>query len=59
MAKKTDWAYGDTKLDRNGRVIYFVGYSSKLTKSGDRIELWVPMDLFVKKYQYKTLVDSC
>ncbi|MDG1203293.1 MAG: hypothetical protein P8N65_05470 [SAR86 cluster bacterium] len=49
MAKKTDWAYGDTKLDRNGRVIYFVGYSSKLTKSGDRIELWVPMDLFVKK----------
>jgi hypothetical protein len=49
MTKKRDWSYGDTKIDRKGTVIYFVGYSLELTKSGNPIELWVPKDIFVKK----------
>lgn len=49
MTKKRDWSYGDTKIDRKGRVIYFVGYSLELTKSGNPIELWVPKDIFCKK----------
>ena len=56
MTKKRHWSYGDTKIDRKGRVIYFVGYSSELTKSGYPIELWVPKDIFVKNNQIVVLL---
>ena len=49
MTKKRDWSYGDTKIDRKGRVIYFAGFSAELTKSGNPIALCVTKDIFCKK----------
>tara|TARA_B100001093_G_scaffold151575_1_gene144310 strand:+ start:982 stop:1113 length:132 start_codon:yes stop_codon:yes gene_type:complete len=33
---------GETKKDRQGRTIYFEGYSSEVSKKGKPIELWKP-----------------
>ena len=49
MTKKKGWSYGDTKKDKKGRIIYFVGYSSETSKSGDLIELWEPKSEYLKR----------
>ena len=46
---KIVWSYGDSKKDRKGRPIFFVGYSSSLSDNGDRIELWEPENIFIKR----------
>ena len=33
---------GETKKDRQGRTIYFKGYSDEVSKKGAPIELWDP-----------------
>lgn len=42
-------SYGNSKKDRKGRTIIFVGYSATLSMKGDQIELWEPEDLFIKR----------
>jgi hypothetical protein len=44
---KKDWLYGDSKKDRQGRLIYFIGYSENTNSKGDSIELWEPEDIFL------------
>ena len=46
---KIVWFYGDLKKDRKGRPIFFVGYSAVLSNKGDRIELWEPEYIFIKR----------
>ena len=46
---KISWSYGDSKKDRKGRSIFFVGYSNALSMSGDQFELWEPEDIFIKR----------
>ena len=46
---KIVWSYGDLKKDTKGRPIFFVGYSTVLSNKGDRIELWEPENLFIKR----------
>lgn len=41
MVKRV-WKLGETKKDRKGRIIFFKGYSKKLTDNGAAIELWEP-----------------
>ena len=48
MVKKKNWSYGDTKKDRKGKVIYFVGYSTELSKKGHPIEMWVQENEYLK-----------
>lgn len=48
MTKKRDWSYGDTKIDKKGRIIYFVGYSTEISKAGNLIELWEPESAYLK-----------
>ena len=31
---KKDWLYGDSKKDRQGRLIYFIGYSEDTNSKG-------------------------
>ena len=38
MSNQT-WSYGDIKMDRQGRTIYFVGYANQKDKEGNQIEL--------------------
>jgi hypothetical protein len=33
---------GEAKRDRQGRTIYFKGYSNEVSKKGAPIELWDP-----------------
>ena len=40
------WSYGDTKLDRQGRTIYFIEYVNQTDSKGNQIELWEPEDIF-------------
>ena len=40
------WSYGDTKLDRQGRTIYFIEYANQTDSNGNQIELWEPEDIF-------------
>ena len=35
---------GDTKKDREGRKIFFKGYSTECSKKGLPIELWEPFE---------------
>jgi hypothetical protein len=42
-------SYGDTKQDRNGRIIYFVGYTKECDKKGNLIELWEPDQVFKRR----------
>jgi hypothetical protein len=39
---KKVWSVGDSKKDRQGRLIYFVGYSKDLDGKGRPFELWQP-----------------
>ena len=48
-ADKIVWSYGDSKKDRKGRSIIFVGYSAALSFKGDKIELWEPKSIFIKR----------
>ena len=48
-SNKIIWSYGDLKKDRTGRSIIFIGYSSALSAKGDRIELWEPEYIFIKR----------
>jgi len=48
---KKDWLYGDSKKDRQGRLIYFIGYSEDTNSKGDSIELWEPEDIFLNRDQ--------
>ena len=48
-ADKIIWSYGDSKKDRKGRSIIFVGYSAALSFKGDKIELWEPESIFIKR----------
>ena len=48
-ADKIVWSYGDSKKDRKGKSIFFVGYSNALSMSGDQFELWEPEDIFIKR----------
>ena len=43
------WSYGDTKIDRQGRTIYFIEYANQKDKKGNQIELWEPEDIFLAK----------
>lgn len=48
-SNKIIWSYGDLKKDRKGRSIIFIGYSSALSAKGERIELWEPEYIFIKR----------
>ena len=48
MSNQT-WSYGDIKMDRQGRAIYFVGYANQKDKAGNQIELWEPEDIFLAR----------
>ncbi|MDA8908365.1 hypothetical protein N9Q90_04440 [Gammaproteobacteria bacterium] len=37
---KKVWSIGDSKKDRKGRLIYFIGYSRDLDAKGNPFELW-------------------
>jgi hypothetical protein len=43
------WSYGDTKLDRYGRTIYFIEYTIQTDRKGNQIELWEPEDIFLAR----------
>ena len=43
------WSYGDTKIDRQGKTIYFIGYTNQQDKKGNQIELWEPEDIFLAR----------
>jgi len=43
------WSYGDTKLDRQGRTIYFIEYANQTDSKGNQIELWEPEDIFLAR----------
>ena len=43
------WSYGDTKIDRQGRTIYFIEYANQKDKKGNQIELWEPEDIFLAR----------
>ena len=43
------WSYGDTKLDRQGRTIYFIEYANQRDSKGNQIELWEPEDIFLAR----------
>ena len=43
------WSYGDTKIDRQGRTIYFIEYVNQKDKKGNQIELWEPEDIFLAR----------
>ena len=46
---KKAWLFGDTKTDRKGRAIYFVGYSTETDAKGNLIELWEPEVKFLNR----------
>ena len=46
---KKAWSFGDTKTDRKGRAIYFIGYSSETDAKGNQIELWEPEVKFLTR----------
>jgi hypothetical protein len=46
---KKAWLFGDTKADRKGRAIYFVGYSTETDAKGNPIELWEPEVKFLNR----------
>lgn len=46
MDKNKIWTFGDSKLDRQGRVIFFVGYSKEANLKNELIELWEPESIF-------------
>ena len=48
MNKKT-WKFGETKTDRQGRTIYFVGYANDTDPKGNQIELWEPEVQFLNR----------
>ena len=48
MSNQT-WSYGDIKMDRQGRTIYFVAYANQKDKEGNQIELWEPEDIFLAR----------
>jgi len=39
---KKVWSIGDSKKDRKGRLIYFIGYSKDSDAKGNPFELWQP-----------------
>ena len=39
---KKIWSIGDSKKDRKGKLIYFIGYSKELDNKGNPFELWQP-----------------
>ena len=43
------WSYGDTKLDRQGRTIYFIEYANQTDSKGNQIEFWEPEDIFLAR----------
>ena len=43
------WSYGDTKLDRQGRTIYFIEYANQTDSKGNQIEHWEPEDIFLAR----------
>ena len=43
------WSYGDKKIDRHGRTIYFIEYANQKDKKGNQIELWEPEDIFLAR----------
>jgi hypothetical protein len=46
---KKAWSFGDTKTDRKGRAIYFIGYSSETDAKGNQIEFWEPEAKFLTR----------
>tara|TARA_B100000768_G_C11183098_1_gene333837 strand:+ start:184 stop:345 length:162 start_codon:yes stop_codon:yes gene_type:complete len=46
---KYTWMYGDSKKDRKGRIIYFIGYSDVRDMKGNQIELWEPEIKFLER----------
>jgi hypothetical protein len=46
---KKAWSFGDTKTDRKGKAIYFIGYSSETDAKGNQIELWEPEVKFLNR----------
>ena len=46
MDKNKIWTFGDSKLDRQGRTIFFVGYSKETNLKNELIELWEPESIF-------------
>tara|TARA_X000001036_G_scaffold328609_1_gene307245 strand:- start:1432 stop:1596 length:165 start_codon:yes stop_codon:yes gene_type:complete len=46
MDKNKIWTFGDSKLDRQGRLIFFVGYSEETNLKNELIELWEPENIF-------------
>jgi|TARA_B110000977_G_C11073651_1_gene490392 hypothetical protein len=47
--KKTNWSFGDSKKDRKGRVIFFIGYSKEVSSRDKPNELWEPEEIFLKR----------
>ena len=43
------WTFGDSKKDRKGRTIYFIGYSNETDSNGYSIELWEPEIEYLKR----------
>tara|TARA_B100001057_G_C22444550_1_gene792552 strand:+ start:483 stop:647 length:165 start_codon:yes stop_codon:yes gene_type:complete len=46
MNKNNLLSFGDSKLDRQGRLIFFVGYSKETNLKNKLIELWEPENVF-------------
>ena len=46
MNKNNIWKFGDSKLDRQGSLIFFVGYSEETNLKNELIELWEPENIF-------------
>jgi len=45
---KKAWSIGDSKKDREGRLIYFNGYSKDSDAKGNPFELWQPEPILNK-----------
>ncbi|MDA9601159.1 hypothetical protein N9S13_00580 [Pseudomonadota bacterium] len=43
------WSYGDIKIDREVRTIYFIEYANQKDKKGNQIELWESRDIFLAR----------
>ena len=56
---KKVWSVGDSKKDKQGRLIYFVGYSKDLDGKGRPFELWQPNPVIniKKKGSFRSLIN--
>ena len=51
MNKKKIWNFGDSKIDRKGRQIFFIGYSEETNSKSEPIELWESEKNFINMYK--------